>query len=122
MLESNDIGKAAINQLKEKDVKPLLNYEYQRHSNRGRQWGKSIELYMQNIPNAKVAAQTVIHEATHLYYDIGQSQWVEAICFAHEKMFLTGRALTVAERRYIVGLAKSAYPEYKWKRGGYEHK
>lgn len=66
-----------------------------------------------------MAAQTVIHETTHLYYGIGQNQWAEAVCFAKEKMFLTGRPLTVAEKRYIIKLAKDNYPEFNWKKGGY---
>ena len=34
-------------------------------------------------------------------------------------MLITGRTLTVAEKRYIVKLAKDNYSEFKWKKGGY---
>lgn len=118
-LENSDIGQKTLKMLIEKGVKPILDYSEKTFSYRGEQQGKTIKIYMKNIPNVKVAAQTVIHETTHLYYDIGQCQWAEAVCFAREKMFLTGRSLTIQEKRYIVKLAKQAYPEFNWKKGGY---
>ena len=119
LLDNSDVGKIALSQLSEKGVKPIFDYSKVYHTNRGMQQGNTIRLYVHNIKNEKVAAQTVIHETTHLYYDIGQNQWAEAVCFAKEKMFLTGKPLTIAEKRYIVKLAKDNYPEFKWKKGGY---
>lgn len=121
-LEQTEVGKETLKQLSEKGCKPILDYSSKRFSHRGEQQGKTIKIYIDNIKSTRVAAQTVIHEATHLYYNIGQNQWAEAVCFAREKMFLTGRPLTWEERRYIVRLAKSAYPEFKWKKGGYGYK
>lgn len=119
LLEQSEIGKTTLRHLEEMDVKPIFDYSKQRHTNRGDQEGNIIKIYMSNIANPKVAAQTIIHEAMHLYYNIGQNQWAEAICMAAEKMFLTGKPLTIAEKRYIIKLAKTAYPEYNWKKGGY---
>lgn len=118
LLEQSDLGKETLSQLSKMGIKPTLNYYKAPHTNRGSQSGKAINIYMNNISNAKVAAQTVIHETTHAYYGIGHSQWAEAVCFAKEKIFLTGRPLTVSEKRYIVKLARDSYPEFKWKRGG----
>ncbi|MCM1463574.1 MAG: minor capsid protein, partial [Bacteroides sp.] len=120
-LEQSEIGKTALSHLKEMNIKPIMVYSKQRYTNRGEQRGNTIKIFMDNIPNVKVAAQTIIHETTHLYYDIGQSQWAEAVCMAAEKIFLTGKPLTIAEKRYIVKLAKAAYPEYNWIKGGYGH-
>lgn len=119
LMEKSSVGRDALAKLSEKGVKPIFDYSEVRHTNRGMQQGKSIRLYARNIANERVAAQTVIHETTHLYYGIGQNQWAEAVCFAKEKMFITGRPLTVAEKRYIVKLAKDNYSEFKWKKGGY---
>lgn len=78
---------------------------------------------MSNISNVRVAAQTVIHEATHHKYGIGHSQRTEAVCMAKEKMHIVNRMkLTEEELRYIVKLARTAYPEYEWKKGGYVHR
>lgn len=122
LLERNEIGQQTIRMLEEKGVRPFLDYDYHHFSYRGEQQGKNIKIFVRNIPNSKVAAQTVIHETTHLYFDIGQCQWAEAVCFAREKMFSTGRKLTISELRYIVSLAKQAYPEFNWKKGGYGYK
>lgn len=119
LMEKSSVGRDALTKLSEKGVKPIFDYSEVRHTNRGMQQGNSIRLYARNIANERVAAQTVIHETTHLYYGRGQNQWAEAVCFAKEKMFITGRPLTVAEKRYIVKLAKDNYPEFKWKKGGY---
>lgn len=119
LLEESDVGRTALSQLSEKGIKPIFDYSKVRFTNRGEQQGDNIKIYVRNMANERVAAQTVVHETTHLYYNIGQNQWAEAVCFAKEKMFLTGRPLTVAERRYIVKLAKENYPEFKWKKGGY---
>lgn len=118
-MEKNEVGKEALRQLAERNVKPFLDFGVKPFTHRGEQQGNSIKIYLSNIPSERVAAQTIIHEATHLYYNIGQCQWAEAICFAKEKMFLTGKPLTVSERRYIISLAKNNYPEFKWKKGGY---
>lgn len=119
LLEETEVGRTALSQLLEKSVKPIFDYSKPRTTNRGEQQGNIIKIYVRNIASERVAAQTVVHETTHLYYNIGQNQWAETVCFAKEKMFLTGRPLTVAERRYIVRLAKDNYPEFKWKKGGY---
>ena len=119
LLEETEVGRTALSQLLEKGVKPIFDYSKPRNTNRGEQQGNIIKIYVQNIASERVTAQTVVHETTHLYYNIGQNQWAEAVCFAKEKMFLTGRPLTVAERRYIVRLAKDNYLEFKWKKGGY---
>lgn len=118
-LEKSEIGMQTISILKSSGIKPILDYSYKNFDYRGEQQGDIIKIFIRNIPNPRVAAQTIIHETTHFYFNIGQCQWAEAVCFAREKMFLTGRKLTVSERRYIINLAKQAYPEFRWKKGGY---
>ena len=89
---------------------------------RGTQQGNKITIYLDKIANQRVAAQTVIHEMTHFYYDIGGCQWAEAVCFAKEKMHIEKRnKLTYKELRYIVRLATDNYDELNWKKGGYRN-
>ena len=79
-----------------------------------------IRLYLRNIDSIIVAEQTIIHEATHLRFNIGECQHAEAICFAFEKMHKENRTyLTPEEWDKMVALAKSAYPDYNWEEGGY---
>ena len=84
-LEKSEVGKKAIKQLEDLGVRPILDFETKTANMRGEQWGKRIVIYMPNVNSPRVAAQTVIHETTHLYYDIGNCQWAEAVCMAKEK-------------------------------------
>lgn len=119
-LETSSVGMETIEYIKRSGILPRLEYENQWHSARGEQQGDAITIYLSNTKNSRVTAQTVIHEMTHHRYNIGECQWAEAVCFAKEKMHIENRTtLTFAEKRYIIGLVKKAYPELNWKKGGY---
>ena len=119
-LGTSSVGMETIEYIKSSGILPKLEYEKQWHSDRGVQQGDAITIYLSNTKNSRVTAQTVIHEMTHHRYNIGECQWAEAVCFAKEKMHIENRTtLTFAEKRYIIGLVKKAYPELNWKKGGY---
>ncbi len=118
-LEKSIVGRDTLKYLEETELRPKLIYERQWHSNRGEQRKDDIMIFISNINNDVVAAQTIIHEVTHQRYGIGQCQWAEAICMAKEKLHIVNRDyLTISEKRYIVGLARKHYGEYNWKKGG----
>ena len=76
---------------------------------------------MNNISNVNVAVQTVIHETTHFYYDIGQCQWSECVCIAQELKHARGREyLTISEKRAIIKAVKTDddYKKLNWRKGG----
>lgn len=119
-LETSPIGKETLEYIQHTGIKPNLIYTPRYDGIRGDQLGNEIRIFMSNISNPTEAAQTVIHEVTHLRYNIGGCQWAEAVCMANEKKHIVGRnQLTNDELRYIVNLARNAYPEYQWKKGGY---
>lgn len=121
-LEKSEVGREAIEYIEQSGIKPRLIYEPQTFTYRGEQMGDIIKIYMANITSDRVAAQTVIHEITHHKYGIGGCQWAEAVCMAKEKMHKENRNyLTAKEIKSIVKLAVEAYPEYKWKKGGYKN-
>ena len=122
-LQSSSTGLKALQYLEENNIVPKLIYDKQIHTNRGEQQGNVIKIYMSNIYNSPlIAGQTVIHEVCHHQYGIGQSQWAEAVCMAKEKMHKENREyLTVAEKRRLIKLAKDNYPEFNWRKGGYEN-
>lgn len=122
-MSNSPVGREVLKQIGDSDVQiNLLQGVRPPERERGSQQGNVIKIYLDEIPNTRVAAQTVIHEMTHYYYDIGGCQWAEAVCFAKEKMHIEGRSkLTVSELRYVVGLAKTYYAEKNWKRGGYRN-
>ncbi|MCR5792824.1 MAG: hypothetical protein K6G65_06620 [Lachnospiraceae bacterium] len=106
-LETSEIGKRVIEYIGKSGVKPQLVYEKQWHNNRGEQQRNTKKIYVNNIANNKIAAQTVIHEITHHMYNIGGCQWAEAVCMANEKMHIERRSyLTSEEKRYIVKLVR----------------
>lgn len=116
----SSIGREVLEHIEKSDVTiQILQGVKSPEGERGSQEGKDIKIYFDKISSTRVAAQTVIHEMTHFYYDIGNCQWAEAVCFAKEKMHIEGRnKLTFSELRYIVKLAKDNYPELEWKKGG----
>ena len=119
-LESSKIGNETIDYIQKNNIAVYLNYEKQRHDFRGDERNGIINIFMANIKSQKSSAQTVIHEVTHVRYKIGGCQWAEAVCMAQEKKHITGRdTLTFAEKRKIIQLAHEAYPELRWKKGGY---
>lgn len=122
-MNNSPIGREVLEHIEKSDVRiQILQGVKAPEGERGSQKGKDIKIYLDEITNTRVAAQTVIHEMTHFYYDIGNCQWAEAVCFAKEKMHIEGRdKLTFSELRYIVKLAKDNYPHLEWKKGGYKN-
>lgn len=117
------IGREVLEHIEESDVTiQILQGVRSPEGERGSQQGNVISIYLDEISSTRVAAQTVIHEMTHFYYDIGNCQWAEAVCFAKEKMHIEGRnKLTFSELRYIVKLARDNYTHLNWKKGGYKY-
>ena len=122
-MSKSPIGKEVLSQIEQSDVLiQVLQGVKPPSGERGTQQGNKITIYLDKIANQRVAAQTVIHEMTHFYYDIGGCQWAEAVCFAKEKMHIEKRnKLTYKELRYIVRLATDNYDELNWKKGGYRN-
>ena len=79
-LNKSEVGKETLKYIKGAEIYPKLIYESQLHTNRGLQFGNSIEIYVANIKSPLVAAQTIIHEITHHKYGISNCQWAEAVC------------------------------------------
>lgn len=122
-MKNSPIGKEILNQIETTDVViSILQGVKPAGGQRGDQLGRKINIYLDNIKDVRIAAQTIIHEMTHFYYDIGNCQWAEAVCFAKEKMHIEKRnELTIAEKRYIVKLARDNYKNLNWKKGGYKN-
>lgn len=119
MLKS-PIGIKTAEHILDSDV--IINFINETHnfSHRGDQYGNEIRIFLSNIPGKNIAAQTLIHEMTHYYYNIGHCQHAEAVCFAMEKMHIEKRDfLTREEWDKMVKLAVENYSELEWEVGGY---
>ena len=119
-MQTSKVGKDAIRYILESNVRINITGVPNIKPERGKQVGDDITIYSQNIASLRVAGQSVIHEVTHHKFGIGHCQHAEAICFAFEKMHKENRDfLYPDEWDNMISLAKQAYPELEWERGGY---
>lgn len=119
-MQTSEVGRDTIHRIAYSDVKISMINHAQLFDYRGEQQGNNVKIYLANIKNRKVGAQTIIHEMTHYYYGIGHCQHAEAICFAMEKMHILNRNyLTEEEWKQMVKLAVDNYQELEWEDGGY---
>lgn len=119
-LQTSETGLETINRIENSQAIIYLNNEKQIHDYRGQQTKSIIEIFLQNNKSKVVAAQTIIHEMTHYYYEIGHCQHAEAICYAMEKMHILKRNyLTEKEWNEIVDLVVKNYSNLEWESGGY---
>ncbi|HIV79906.1 MAG TPA: hypothetical protein IAB13_02975 [Candidatus Avanaerovorax faecigallinarum] len=71
----SSIGREVLEHIEKSDVTiQILQGVKSPEGERGSQEGKDIKIYFDKISSTRVAAQTVIHEMTHFYYDIGNCQ------------------------------------------------
>ena len=63
----------------------------------------------------KKIVETIIHEETHIEYDIGEDAHAECVCdynaLKHRKGELTGEDI-----RNIIKSVKERYPDYEWRK------
>lgn len=100
-MDKSPVGKQILEQIEKSDVRiQVLQGVRAPSGKRGSQQGSNILIYLDEIANVRVAAQTVIHEMTHFYFDISNCQQAEAVCFAKGKMHIEGKnKLTLSELR-----------------------
>lgn len=117
-LAKSAVGKETIDYISSNECSVEINYTDEAPKGvRGTTLGKSITIYAKNTQTVKLTAKTLIHEATHCKYNIGGSQYSEAVCFAREYLHEYGQ-LTYKEIRNIIKEVKELYPEYQWRKGG----
>lgn len=120
-MQRSPVGIETIRAIRDSNVSIQIDDSDRADGVRGQQSGNNISIFSSNIKNARVAAQTLIHEMAHYRFGIGGCQYAEAICFAMEKMHIEGRDyLTPSEWEYVKQLAIDNYPEYNWIKGGYK--
>lgn len=115
-LNKSEIGKETLKFIQEH--KPDIEISYTDECPeklRGRVRGNHIMIYARNTKTVLRTTQTIIHEVTHMKYDIGGNQWAEAVCFAQEMKHIK-KELTFADKRDIIKEVKELYPHLKWRR------
>lgn len=109
-LKTSPVGLDTLRYLEENPQVKVMLSENRKVAERGEHKNDLLTIWLNNCPNVRVAAQTVVHEVTHHKYNIGGSQLAETICFAYEKMHKEGRNyITREEWNNLVNLVKDAY-------------
>lgn len=75
-----------------------------------------VLIFERRVCNTKrKMAETIIHETTHIEYDIGEDRHAECVCdyyaLKHRKGELTG-----ADIKNIIKSVNERYPDYVWRR------
>lgn len=120
-LESSPVGLDTLRYLEKNPQVKVKLTEDREESNRGQHDKNLLTIWLNNCPNVRVAAQTVVHEVAHHKYNIGGSQLAETICFAFEKMHKEGRNyVTREEWDTLAEIARKHYWDLPAK-GGVDH-
>lgn len=118
-LQTSSIGKKYLKIAENLPEKIKLDYDTYCPELYGENQGNSIVVYMKSNLSAERVARTIIHECTHYWYGIGDSQWAECVCIAHELMHKYNRDyLTISEKRRIIKAVKNVYGDLSWRKGG----
>lgn len=114
-LNKSAIGKETIEYIENNNLNIEFRYRDVPEGVRGMCYGKKqIEIYIPNTKTKLLTTQTLIHEITHLKYDISHTQWAETVCFLKEKEHLKG-TLTIKDKRDTIKLVKQLYPDLPWR-------
>lgn len=115
-LKKSDVGKETLEYIISENIDVQINYnpEITRDGLMGLSYGKHADIFGLNTKTKNETVKTIIHEITHIKYDIGECQWAEAVCemraLQHEKGILT-----IQDKKNIIKEVKMNYPDMKWR-------
>jgi len=118
-LKASKIGEDALFFATANKLNVKFSEEIPKKGQRAEHRGYNITIYSQKNPVASEAAKSLIHEITHIRYNIGGCQHAEAVCMAMEYMHTHNRDITKDEWDTIVNKVKDLYSELNWEVGGY---
>lgn len=116
-LKKSNIGKETLDYIIFENIDVQVNYnpEITRVGLMGRCYGKHVDVFGLNTKTKSETVKTIIHEITHIKYDIGGDQWAEAVCEARALKHEKG-VLTIQDKRNIIKEIKKNYPDMKWRK------
>lgn len=120
-LKTSDIGKRVLDYIDKNQVDIEIIYnkdsekEYGLNGKYGLNVGNSIYINARTCNTRKKMVETIIHEETHLEYNIGGDVHAECVCEYHALKHRKGE-LTGNDIRNIIKSVEERYPEYKWRK------
>lgn len=119
-LRNTEIGQHVLEYIDKNNVSVDIFYdkdtikEYHMENVYGTCMGKHIYINARSCNTKKKMVETIIHEETHIEYNIEADMHAECVCdyyaLKHRKGELTGDDI-----RSIIKSVKERYPEYKWR-------
>lgn len=119
-LKTSDIGRHVLEFIDKNKTTVDILYnknsieEKEMDSDYGRAVGNHIYINARSCNTKKKMVETIIHEATHIEYDIGGDQHAECVCDYYALKHRKGE-LTPTDIRDIINSVKNRYPEYRWR-------
>lgn len=120
-LKTSEVGKHVLEYIDKNSVTVDIIYNRAHieqlcmQKNYGLNIGKHIFINARVCNTKRKMAETIIHEATHIEYDIGEDRHAECVCdyyaLKHRKGELTG-----ADIKNIIKSVNERYPDYVWRR------
>ena len=115
-LNKSAIGREVLKFIEQNQVDIEITYSEEIGEGlRGRTFGNHIEIYARNTRTIKETAKALVHEATHMMYDIGEDQWSEVVCMLKELEHEKGM-LTAEDKRTTIKVVRRLYPELPWRK------
>ncbi len=120
-LKNTEVGRHVLDYIDKNNISVDIVYDkdtikdYQIESNYGACVGKHIYINARACNTKKKMVETIIHEETHIEYNIGGDMHSECVCdyyaLKHRKSELTGEDI-----KSIIISVKERYPDLKWRK------
>lgn len=120
-LKNSEVGRHVLDYIDKNNISVDIFYDkdtieaYQMEKDFGIRLGKHIYINARTCNTKKKMVETIIHEETHIEYDIGGDMHSECVCdyyaLKHRKSELTSEDI-----RSIIISVKKRYPELKWRK------
>ncbi len=120
-LKTSDIGKRVLEYIEKNNVNVEIIYnkdsekEYGLKNKYGVNVGNNIYINARTCKTKKKMVETIVHEETHLEYNIGGDAHAECVCDYNALKHRKGE-LTREDIRDIIKSVRQRYPEYKWRK------
>lgn len=119
-LKKSDIGVHILEFIEQNNVSVGILYnnssisDMNMEEDYGKCIGKHIYINAKTCRTKKQMVETIIHEATHIEYDIGGDKHAESVCDYYAALHRKGK-LTMNDLRDIIKSVNERYPEMKWR-------
>lgn len=120
-LKNSDVGMHVLEYIDKNNVTVDVIYNKENIEQLGMQKDYGVSIGKHIFINAKLCntkkkmVETIIHEATHIEYDIGEDKHAECVCDYYALKHRKGK-LTGVDIKNIIKSVNERYPDYAWRK------